>query len=85
MSSISRLPKVRIKPSRSQAMILPGIVDGIRLHPYEYIYYNRFIGGVDGAQGLSANVKEVGDPLRIRVLGAIVRKGEILNIGDRGD
>jgi hypothetical protein len=30
---------------------LPGIVDGIRLHPYEYIYYNRFIGGVDGAQG----------------------------------
>ena len=31
-------------------MVLPGIVDGIRLHPYEYIYYNRFIGGVDGAQ-----------------------------------
>lgn len=30
--------------------ILPGIVDGIRLHPYEYIYYNRFIGGVRGAQ-----------------------------------
>ncbi|MEW6241047.1 MAG: hypothetical protein AB1564_09605 [Chloroflexota bacterium] len=28
---------------------LPGIVDGIRLHPYEYIYYNRFIGGVEGA------------------------------------
>ena len=26
-------------------VILPGIVDGIRLHPYEYIYYNRFIGG----------------------------------------
>ena len=32
-------------------VILPGIVDGIRLHPYEYIYYNRFIGGVSGAQG----------------------------------
>ncbi len=31
-------------------VILPGIVDGIRLHPYEYIYYNRFIGGVNGAQ-----------------------------------
>jgi hypothetical protein len=30
--------------------ILPGIMDGIRLHPYEYIYYNRFIGGVNGAQ-----------------------------------
>ncbi|MEW6030895.1 MAG: hypothetical protein ACOYZ8_05505 [Chloroflexota bacterium] len=28
---------------------LPGIVDGVRLHPYEYIYYNRFVGGVQGA------------------------------------
>jgi hypothetical protein len=27
----------------------PGILDGIRLHPYEYIYYNRFIGGEAGA------------------------------------
>ena len=27
----------------------PGIIDGLRLHPYEYIYYNRFIGGVQGA------------------------------------
>jgi hypothetical protein len=30
---------------------LPGIVDGVRLHPYEYIYYNHFTGGVQGAQG----------------------------------
>ena len=30
--------------------ILPGIVSGIRLHPYEYIYYNQFVGGVTGAQ-----------------------------------
>jgi hypothetical protein len=29
-------------------LIMPGIVDGIRLHPYEYIYYNRFAGGVSG-------------------------------------
>ncbi len=29
--------------------VLPGIIDGVRLHPYEYIYYNRFIGGVQGA------------------------------------
>jgi hypothetical protein len=28
---------------------LPGIWAGIRLHPYEYIYYNRFIGGESGA------------------------------------
>ena len=31
--------------------LLPGILGIIRLHPYEYIYYNSFIGGVDGAQG----------------------------------
>ena len=30
-------------------LLLPGIGDGVNLHPYEYIYYNRFIGGVQGA------------------------------------
>jgi Dolichyl-phosphate-mannose-protein mannosyltransferase len=30
-------------------LVLPGIVDGARIHPYEYVYYNRFIGGVQGA------------------------------------
>ncbi len=30
-------------------LVLPGIIGGINLHPYEYIYYNRFIGGVHGA------------------------------------
>jgi hypothetical protein len=29
--------------------VLPGVIDGLRLHPYEYIYYNRFMGGVEGA------------------------------------
>lgn len=29
--------------------ILPGVVDGVRLHPYQYIYYNRLVGGVQGA------------------------------------
>lgn len=28
---------------------LPGIAAGVRLHPYEYIYYNRFAGGQAGA------------------------------------
>jgi hypothetical protein len=31
--------------------LLPGIIGIIRLYPYEYIYYNSFIGGMDGAQG----------------------------------
>jgi hypothetical protein len=30
-------------------LVLPGILEGAPLHPYEYIYYNRFIGGVQGA------------------------------------
>ncbi len=27
------------------------VVEMVRLHPYEYTYYNHFIGGVSGAQG----------------------------------
>lgn len=38
-------------------------------------------GGVAGVC-TSANVKEVGEPLRVRVLGGIERKGKLLNIGD---
>ncbi|HEU0293086.1 MAG TPA: glycosyltransferase family 39 protein [Anaerolineales bacterium] len=30
-------------------LILPGIMAIVRLHPYEYTYYNSFIGGTDGA------------------------------------
>lgn len=38
-------------------------------------------GGIAG-ECTSANTKEVGEPLRIRVLGGIARKGKLLNIGD---
>ena len=31
--------------------LLPGILGIVSLHPYEYIYYNQFIGGVRGADG----------------------------------
>jgi hypothetical protein len=31
------------------ALLLPGIYWGIKLHPYEYVYYNSFVGGVRGA------------------------------------
>jgi hypothetical protein len=30
-------------------IVLPGLAALVRLHPYEYVYYNQFIGGVDGA------------------------------------
>jgi hypothetical protein len=44
----------RIRPAPFQmAMIglilLPGVVAAVQLHPYEYIYYNRFAGGEAGA------------------------------------
>ncbi len=29
--------------------MVPGLVAGARLHPYEYIYYNSFAGGEQGA------------------------------------
>lgn len=30
-------------------VLLPGLSASVRLHPYEYVYYNQFIGGVDAA------------------------------------
>lgn len=30
-------------------VILPGMIASVRLHPYEYVYYNQFIGGTDAA------------------------------------
>jgi hypothetical protein len=29
-------------------VLLPGLIASIRLHPYEYVYYNQFIGGLPG-------------------------------------
>ncbi len=29
--------------------VIPGLYGGIRLHPYEYVYYNQFAGGTGGA------------------------------------
>jgi len=26
-------------------LLLPGIIPGFRLHPYQYTYYNQFVGG----------------------------------------
>jgi hypothetical protein len=33
-------------------VLVPGLVSIVKLHPYEYIYFNNFIGGVDNAQGV---------------------------------
>ena len=31
------------------ALALPGVYSSVKLHPYEYIYYNSLIGGTEGA------------------------------------
>ena len=40
------------KPVLQSALIvlvlLPGLIASIRLHPYEYVYYNQFVGGLPG-------------------------------------
>ena len=33
-------------------MLTPGIIEIVRLHPYQYVYYNQFVGGTEGAAGL---------------------------------
>ena len=29
-------------------VVLPGLISSVRLHPYEYVYYNQFVGGAKG-------------------------------------
>jgi hypothetical protein len=46
----------RIQPKGASAIIvlaalLTGIIHIANYHPYEYIYYNQLVGGVDGADG----------------------------------
>ena len=46
--SFEKIKNVKWQAALMVLCLLPGIVDTIRLHPYEYIYYNRFAGGVNG-------------------------------------
>jgi hypothetical protein len=48
--AFSKITKSNWQIALIALVILPGVIEGIRLHPYEYIYYNRFVGGVNGAQ-----------------------------------
>lgn len=45
----------RAKPVVFGALILlllaPGVMANIKLHPYEYVYYNAYVGDVGGAEG----------------------------------
>lgn len=45
----ARILSVILKNILLIAMVLPGVVGAIRMHPYEYVYYNSFAGGVHSA------------------------------------
>jgi hypothetical protein len=44
-----RIPAVWIRAGLTALIVLPGVFGIYKLHPYEYAYYNSFIGGTDGA------------------------------------
>ncbi|HMK07398.1 MAG TPA: hypothetical protein VK449_00030 [Anaerolineales bacterium] len=44
-----RAPALRV--ALALLALVPGVVGIVRLHPYEYIYYNELVGGVRGANG----------------------------------
>lgn len=51
--AIDRIIRYFHRPSITAALILiilvPGLWADVKLHPYEYVYYNQFIGGVNPA------------------------------------
>jgi hypothetical protein len=50
-SLLSRVKKTWIEYGLFSLLILPGLIGIIRLHPYEYTYFNAYAGGVRGAEG----------------------------------
>ena len=46
----SKLPQGWIRVLLIGLIALPGVYSSIRLYPYQYIYYNSFVGGLAGAQ-----------------------------------
>lgn len=81
MSKLKKGDKLAV--ALGQRMALKGFVGRLpeTLYPDDVIHLLNF-GGVAG-ECISANTKEVGDPLRIRVLGGIVRDGVQLNIAQK--
>lgn len=49
--ALERIGNVKWQAALIALALLPGWIGIVSLHPYEYIYYNSFIGGVDGAAG----------------------------------
>ncbi len=82
-----RLSKLKkgdtIAVALGQRMALKGFVGALpeSLKPDDVLHLLN-MGGVAG-ECTSANTTEVGQPLRIRILGAVTRKGKVLNINQK--
>jgi hypothetical protein len=46
---IDRIASIWLRAGLILILLLPGILGIIQLHPYEYTYYNLFVGGTSGA------------------------------------
>jgi hypothetical protein len=47
----ARLPNLTLRLLLLLLVVVPGIYSIIRLHPYQYVYFNSLAGGVQGATG----------------------------------
>lgn len=47
--AFDQIQKPALQSALITLVILPGLLASVRLHPYEYVYYNQFLGGVDAA------------------------------------
>ncbi|HUF00600.1 MAG TPA: hypothetical protein VMN99_15195 [Anaerolineales bacterium] len=47
--AFDQIRKPMLQAALIALMVLPGVIASVRLHPYEYVYYNQFVGGVDAA------------------------------------
>jgi hypothetical protein len=45
------IPNQSLSIPISTMLLLPGVIAIYQLHPYQYIYYNRLVGGIEGAAG----------------------------------
>lgn len=50
--TLEMLPGERLRMGVILLMLLPGILGLVRLHPYQYTYFNSLVGGVGGAAEL---------------------------------
>lgn len=50
--AMQRLRRPAYKVALVAILVLPGLVSIVRLHPYEYVYFNSLRGGVRGAEGV---------------------------------